>query len=97
MKIKGAWFAVAETFGVVALFAVLIGYLYGMGSYLINGVGVFLMPITIAAYLLFTWLSQKRPTPKGYWIMYSVKIAFMIALLLLSPVIGKVIAGLVNG
>ena len=97
MKIKGAWFAVAETFGVFALLAVLVGYLYGIGSYRINGVGVFLMPITIAAYLLFTWLSQKRPTPKGYWITYSAKLAFMIGLLLLSPVIGRVIAGLVNG
>lgn len=94
---RGAGFAVAESFGVVALLAVLFGYLYGMGSYRINGVGIFLMPITIAAYLLFTWLSQKRPTQRGYWIMYAAKITSVIGLLLLSPVIGRVIAGLVNG
>lgn len=94
---RGVSFAAAESLGVVVLFAVLVGYLYGMGSYLINGVGVFLMPITIVAYLLFTWLSQKRPSQKRYWIMYSAKLAFVIGLLLLSPVIGRVLARLVNG
>lgn len=94
---QGAKFAFAETFGIIALFAVLFGYIYGMGRYWIYVDCIFLMPVTIVAYLLFTWLSQKRPTPKGYWIMYSAKIAVVVGLLLLSPVIGRVIAGLVNG
>lgn len=97
MNMQGAKFAFAEVLGVVALLASLFGYLWAMGSYRINGVGFFLMPITVAAYLLFTWLSQKRPTPKGYWIMYSAKIAFVVGLFLLSPVIGRGIAYLVNG
>ena len=97
MMKMSTWFAFAEIFGVIALFAVLVGYLWAMGSYWINGVGIFAMPITIAAYLLFTWISQKRPTLKGYWIMYGVKIAFMIALFLLSPFIGRALAGLING
>lgn len=97
MNIKGARFAFAELFGVFALIAVLFGYLAAMGSYRINGVGFFLMPITVAAYLLFTWLSQKRPTARGYWIMYSAKIAFVIGLFLLAPLIGSGLARLVNG
>lgn len=94
---QGAKFAAAESLGVITLLAVLFGYLYGMGRYWIYIDCIFLMPVTIVAYLLFTWLSQKRPTPKGYWIMYSAKIAVVVGLLLLSPVIGRVIAGLVNG
>lgn len=93
MNMNGARFAFAEVFGVLALLTSLFGYLWAMGSYWINDVGFFLMPITIAAYLLFTWLSQKRPTARGYWIMYSVKLAFVIGLFLLSPVIGNVLAG----
>ena len=97
MKKISTWFALAEIFGVIALFALLFGYLVAMGSYRINGVGIFMMPITIAAYLLFTWLSQRRPTVKGYWVVYGVKLAFMAALFLLSPFIGRVLALLING
>lgn len=94
MNMQGAKFAFAELFGVLALLAVLFGYLYAIGSYWIYyNIGIFLMPVTIVAYLLFTWLSQKRPTPKGYWIMYSAKITFVVGLLLLSPVIGRGIVG----
>ncbi len=81
----------------VSLLAVLTGYLWAMGSYRISGVGVFLMPISIAAYLLFTWLSQRRNTQKGYWIMYGAKMAFIFGLFLLSPFISRLMARLVNG
>ncbi len=94
---KGVYFAVAEGLGVVSLLAVLTGYLWAMGSYRISGVGVFLMPISIAAYLLFTWLSQRRNTQKGYWIMYGAKMAFIFGLFLLSPFISRLMARLVNG
>lgn len=56
---RGVWFAVAETFGVIALLGILLLYLAAMGGYWISGVGIFLMPITIAGYLLLTWLSHK--------------------------------------
>lgn len=97
MNMQGAKFAAAESLGVITLLAVLFGYLYGMGRYWIYIDCIFLMPVTIVAYLLFTWLSQKRPTARGYWIMYSAKLAVVVGLLLLSPVIGRVIAYLVNG
>lgn len=96
MNMKGAKFAAAESFGVIALLAALFGYILLMGAEIVSGgAGLILMPITITAYLLFTWLSQKRPTQRGYWIMYSAKIAFAVGLLLLSPVIDRAITSLV--
>lgn len=86
---QDAGFAIAETLGVIALLAVLVGYPCAMGSYWITGVGFFLMPITVVAYLLFTRLSQNKSSKKRYWTMYAVKIAFVIGLFLLSPIISK--------
>lgn len=97
MKKRDAVFAIAECLGVVSLLAVLFGYIAAMGGYRISGVGLFLMPITLFAYLLFTWLSQRRTTAKGYWIMYAVKMSFMVGLFLLAPVISGIMARLVNG
>lgn len=94
---RGAVYVIAEIMGVIALLGIMVLYLAAMGGYWISGVGVFLMPITVGGYLLLTELSQKRPTAKGYWIMYAAKIAFMIGLFLLSPVISDVMARLVNG
>lgn len=94
---RGVWFAVAETFGVIALPGILLLYLAAMGGYRISGVGIFLMPITITGYLLLTWQSQRRLTAKGYWIMYAAKILFMIGLFLPGPVISDVMARPVNG
>lgn len=94
---RGVGFVIAEALGVIALLGILLLYLAAMGGYWISGVGIFLMPITIAGYLLFTGMSQKRQTAKGYWIMYSAKIVFMIGLFLLGPVISDVMARLVNG
>lgn len=97
MKDHDVGFAAAECLGVVSLLAVLIGYLWAMGSYWISGVGIFLMPISIMAYLLFTWLSQRRNTKKGYWTIYAAKMVFIFRLFLLSPLISRLMAQLVNG
>ena len=78
----------------IVLLAVLYGYIIAMGSYRISGVGIFLMPITVLVYTLFTCLSQNRAAPKGYWIMYAAKFVFMIGLFLLSPIISHVMASL---
>lgn len=95
---RNARFAVAEALGVIALLAALFGYILLMGAEIVSGgAGLILMFVSITAYLLFTWLSQRRPTTKGYWIIYAVKIAFMIGLFLLSPVISRVLAKLING
>lgn len=87
----------AEVFGVIVLLAVLYGYIIAMGSYRISGVGIFLMPVTVLVYTLFTCLSQNRATQKGYWIMYAAKFVFMIGLFLLSPLLSVIMARLVNG
>ncbi len=97
MKDHDLGFAAAECLGVVSLLAILIGYLWAMGSYWISGVGVFLMPISIIAYLLFTWLSQRRITKQGYWIMYAAKMVFLFGSFLLSPLISRLMEWLVNG
>lgn len=87
----------AEVFGVIALLFCMIAYLAAMGGYWISGVGLFLMPITVGGYVLFTQLSQKSSTAKDYWIMYAAKFVFMIGLFLLGPVISDVMVRLVNG
>lgn len=92
------WIRVAaEAFGILALVFCMIAYFAAMGGYWISGVGLFLMPITVMGYMLFTQLSQKSSSAKGYWIMYAAKFAFMIGLFLLGPVISDVMARLVNG
>lgn len=94
---KFNWITVlAECFGVIVLLTVLYGYIIAMGSYRISGVGIFLMPITVLAYTLFTCLSQNRTGQKGYWIMYAAKFVFMVGLFLLSPIISHVMARIVN-
>lgn len=65
MNMQGAKFGLAESFGVITLLAALFGYIYGMGRYWIYVDCIFLMPVTIAAYLLFTWLSQKKPPQRA--------------------------------
>ncbi len=95
---KFNWITVlAEILGVIALLFCMIAYLAAMGGHWISGIGIFLMPITVAAYVLFTWLSQNRATQKGYWIMYAAKFVFMIGLFLLSPFLIDILARLVNG
>lgn len=94
---RGAGYVIAEIIGVIALLGIMVLYLAAMGGYWISGVGIFLMPITVAVYALFTQLSQKSLSAKGYWIMCGAKIAFMIGLFLLGPVISDVMARLVNG
>lgn len=86
-------FAAAECFGIAALAAVLLGHLLLMGSERVSGVGLFLIPITIAGYLVFTWLSQRRPLSKQYWIMYACKIAFIVLPLLFAPNISRLVNG----
>lgn len=86
-------FAAAECFGIAALVAVLLGHLLLMGSERVSGVGLFLIPITIAGYLVFTWLSQHRPLSKQYWIMYACKIAFIVLPLLFAPNISRLVNG----
>lgn len=93
---------IAEAIGVLALAFCMIAYLAAMGGYWISGVGLFLMPITVGVYVLFTQLSfiqssKKDPSVKRYWIMYAAKFVFMIGLFLLGPVISDVMARLVNG
>ncbi|MDE7229348.1 MAG: hypothetical protein K2N56_02605 [Oscillospiraceae bacterium] len=94
---RGAGYVIAEIIGVIALLGILLLYIAAMGSYWISGVGLFLMPITVVGYMLFTQLSQKSSSAKYYWIFYAVKILFMIGLFLLGPVISDVMARLVNG
>lgn len=95
---KFKWITVlAECFGVIVLLAVLYGYIIAMGGYWISGVGIFLMPITVLVYTLFTCLSQNRIGQKGYWIIYAAKLVFMVGLFLLSPIISHIMARLVNG
>lgn len=90
-------FAVAEIFGIAALISALFGHLLLMGSERVSGVGLFLMPITIAGYVIFTWLSRSRPLSKRYWVMYACKLAFIALLLLSAPFISSLAARLVNG
>lgn len=90
-------FAAAECFGIAALAAVLLGHLLLMGSERASGVGLFLIPITIVGYVVFTWLSQSKPLSKQYWIMYACKIAFIVLPLLFAPIIGGLVQRLVNG
>lgn len=93
---RSEWkYAAAECFGVVALLAVLLGYSLLMGSERVSGVGLFLIPITVVGYALLTWLSQRRPLSKQYWIMYVCKIAFVALTLLSAPLISGLVRRLV--
>lgn len=95
---KSDWkFAVAEIFGIAALIAALFGHLLLMGSERVSGAGLFLMPITIAGYLIFTWLSQRNKSAKAYWIFYAVKIALTAFLLISAPLVSRLAARLING
>lgn len=95
---RSEWkYAAAECFGIVALISVLLGHLLLMGSECVSGVGLFLIPITIVGYAVFTWLSQRRPLSKQYWIMYACKITFIGVLLLTAPLISTLTARIVNG
>lgn len=91
---RSEWkFAAAECFGIVALMAGLLGHFLLMGSERVSGMGLFLIPITIVGYALFTWLSQRRPLSKQYWIMYACKIAFIVLPLLFAPNISRLVNG----
>lgn len=90
-------FAAAEVVGAAALLAALFGHILLMWSERVSGVGLFLIPATVIGYALFTYLSRRRSSEKGYWILYAVKIAFVVCLLISAPLISRFAARLVNG
>lgn len=88
---------IAEVFGVLTLLTVIWCYIAAIGGYIISGVGLFLIPISVVVYEIITPLQFALKIPqKSRWIMFVSKIAFIIALLLLSPLICDLAAWLVN-
>lgn len=87
----------AEAMGVFACAAVVLLYMAGTGAHIIDGVWLFiLLPFSLAVYLGMTAVQFLLITPqKTRWIMYVAKLVFVIALLLLSPLLCKLVARLI--
>ena len=90
---------IAEIIGALVLFAVAVLYMAMTGGYIINGVGFFfLLPLSLAVYFVVTIVQFLPSTSsKTRWILYAVKLVFVVALLLLSPMISDFTARAVNG
>lgn len=90
---------VAEIIGGIVLLAVAFAYMVMTGGYIINGIGFFfLLPLSFGVYFAVTAVQYSQKTArKTRWILYSAKLVFIIALLLLSPALGDFMARAVNG